>query len=212
METVRRIYPLGGIVYAVAVLAAYGVVSGDSPNIDASPSEIASFYGDETGAEQAAALLIAFGAPFLALFTVALWKALAPAAPERSGAATMALVGGAVAVSGILAQAGVHLALAEGADEGVEPVALQALSTLDEDIFLVAAAGLGILLLGSAGAILGRGALPRWLGWSALAIGALSFTFAAFQAFVLAHAWVVIASVVLVARGSRSPAPAPPVS
>jgi hypothetical protein len=196
METLRRLIPLAGLVFAASVFFAYGVVSGDSPDIDASPREVASFYSDNSGSEQATALLLAFGAPFLAIFAVALHRALSPPG-GRSAAATLALLGGGVAVAGFLAQAGVHLALAEGADEGVEPVALQALSTLNEDIFL-----------GSAGAILGTAELPRWLGWVGLALGALTFTFAAFQAFAAAHLWIVIMSVLLYRRqGPREPSP-----
>jgi hypothetical protein len=80
------------------------VVSGDSPDIDAPPHEVATFYADNTGSEQATALLLALAAPFLAIFTGALRGTLAPAG-ERSGAA---------AVAGFLVQAGVHRALGEG--------------------------------------------------------------------------------------------------
>ena len=211
MELLRRLSPLAGVVFAASVLLAYGVVSGDSPDIDASPHEVASFYADNTGSEQATALLLAFAAPFLAIFTVALWGTLAPLG-ERSGAAILALVGGAVAVAGFLVQAGVHLALAEGADEGVQPVALQGLNALDTDIFLASAAGLGILMLGSAAAILGRAPLPRWLGWAALALGVLTFTFAAFQAFAAAHLWIVVASILIYMRAPLGPKPGQPVS
>jgi rhodanese-related sulfurtransferase len=112
----QALIPLAGLVFAATVFLAYGVVSGDSPDIDASPGEVASFYSDNSGAEQATALLLALAAPFLAIFAVALRRALSPPG-GRSAAATLALLGGGVAVAGFLAQAGVHLALAEGADE-----------------------------------------------------------------------------------------------
>ena len=64
----------------------------------------------------------------------------------------------------------------------------------------------GIIALAVAGATLSLGALPRWLGWTALVLGVVMFIPppAGFIAFALMGLWIVAVSIVM-----RRPEPLP---
>ena len=60
--------------------------------------------------------------------------------------------------------------------------------------------------------ILRTGALPRWLGWVALALVVIGFTPIGFAAFLGAGIWIVVVSVMLAVRARRAPASTPAAS
>ena len=117
--------------------------------------------------------------------------------------------GGMVAVAGFLVGAAIHLALADGAKHGLDPVALQALNAIDNDDFLPFGIGVAIMLLGAAGAMIPQRGVLRWFGWIGLVLGLASFTPAGFIGFLGAGIWIIAASIVLFMRGGQSAPDAP---
>jgi hypothetical protein len=200
-----RFAPFTGIVFVVLLVVGFIPVGGDTPELDDSASKITSFYADHQGKEIAAVILVALAALFLALFAVTLRDYL-----RGDGGSdfwpTVSLVGGAVAVTGLLVAVGMHFALIDGGDKKISPDAMVALNALDNDNFFAFAPPLGIMLLGAAGATLRNGAaLPKWLAWVALVLFVVFFTPAGFAAFGLTGIWIIIASIVMY---RRSPAAA----
>jgi hypothetical protein len=207
----NRLAPLSGIAFVVLLVVAFIAVEGDTPDVDDPASKIASFYHDDQGQHIAAGVLVALAALFLAVFVSSLRDYLRDAGGDSDFWPTLALVGGTVAVGGLLVAVGVHFALIDGGDKNISPDAMVALNALDNDDFFAFAMPLGIMLLGAAGATLKTGAaLPRWMAWAAIVLLILFFTPAGFAAFGLTGIWIIIASIVMYQRlGTASGAATP---
>src|SRR3954454_8795442 len=209
MKTQPRFAPLTGIVFVVLLFVAFVVVEGETPNIDDSAQKITSFYHDDQGKHIAAVILVVLSTVFLTVFTVSLREFLR--VPGGSDFwPTVALVGGVVAVAGLLIAAGIHFALLDAGDEQISPDAIVALNALDADDFFAFATPLGIMLLGAGCATLrGGAALPRWMAWAAIVLFVVFFTPVGFVAFGLSGIWIIIASVLMYQRrGATTPAAA----
>jgi hypothetical protein len=200
----QRLAPLSGIAFVVLLLVGFIPVGGDTPDLDASGSSVVTYYANHQGSQIAAAILVALAALFLAIFTASLRERLRGSGGRSELWSTVVLIGGGAAVAGFLVAVGVHVALTDGGDKNLPADAMVALNALDNDDFFAFAIPIGIMLFGAAGAILGAGALPRWLGWVALVLGIFFFTPIGFVAGLLALIWIIVVSVLMY----RSPAPA----
>src|SRR5215212_6528361 len=208
----ERLAPLSGIVFVVLLVLGFAVFGGDTPDIDDSGSKIVEYYNDHQGSQITAAILVTLSTLFLAVFIVSLWDYLRSTGAGRDFWSTIALVGGAVSVSGFLVAVGVHVALIDGGDKNISPDAMVALNAIDNDNFFAFALPLGIMMLGATGAILKAGAaLPRWLGWAALVLFIVQFTPAGFIAFALTGIWIIVASILMYQHAARPTATAPAV-
>lgn len=192
-----RLAPLAGIVFVVLVVIAF-VLGGESPEADAPARQIASFYSENEIQQALSAYVLILAVPFLVIFGSALRGALSVA--EGSGAtwANVAFAGAVISATGFLVGAATVVSLTDGAEHGFPPEVMQAINAVSSDTFPIFVGGLGIMLLGAAGAILGGVGLARWLGWLALVIGVAIFVvYVSFFAFAAAGIWTIIASVVL---------------
>jgi hypothetical protein len=111
----------------------------------------------------------------------------------------LTLVGTAVIAVGFAIDVTISLALAE-AVEDIEPAAVQALQALWDNDFVPILLGLLLFLIATGLSILRHGALPKWLGWVALALAVIGFTPIGFAAFIGAGLWIAIVSVMLAVR------------
>jgi len=196
-----RFAPLSGIVFVVLLIVGFIPVGGNTPDLEDSASKITSFYADNQGKEIAAAIIVALAALFLAIFAVALRDHLRGRNTEGDFWPTLALVGGTVAVAGLLVAVGMHFALVDGGDKKIDPAAMVALNALDNDDFFAFSIPLGVMLLGAAGATLKGGAdLPNWMAWVAIVLLIAYFTPVGFAAFGLTGIWIIIASILMFRR------------
>jgi hypothetical protein len=197
----RRLIPLSGAAFVLLVVLAL-IVGGKTPSSGASVEEVARFYDDGLSRQFASTFVLAAAAPFIVLFGVALGGA-------SSSASARVLRAGAILVAAtVLVSAALHLAVVDGADQGISPTALQALNALDGNTWLAMTSGLGVLMLGAAGHLVSTGA--RWLGWPALVLAvALFVPFASVIAMLVTAIWIVLAGITT-ARG-RSAKPATPI-
>ncbi len=196
-----RLAPLSGIAFVVLLIVGLVVVSGNTPSIDDSASKIASYYGDHKAKETLAVIVVAISAVALAIFAVTLRNFLRDGGADRTIWPTLALFGGVVAVAGLFFAGAVHLALVNGGDKHISPVAMVAVNALDSEALLAFLVPLGIMLIGAAGATLsGGGALPKWMGWVALVIGIVFFTPAFFVSVLLMFIWIIVASILMYRR------------
>jgi hypothetical protein len=194
--TGARLFPLSGIAF-VALLVAGLLVSGETPASGASADEVASFYGDDLTRQYVSTFFLAAAAPFAVLFGVGLVSG------TRSGWADVVRAGAILVGAAVLLGASVRVAVVDGGDNNISETALQALNALDGNTWIAMTSAVGVLLLGSAGAMLSTGS-QRVLGWSALVLGvALFLPFVDFLAIIPSALWVVVASVVI-ARGRES--------
>jgi hypothetical protein len=194
---VKRIAPLAGIVFVVISVFAIAILGGNTPDGNASPAKVTSFFMDHHGAQAAAAHILPIGTVFLVVFAAGTYAALPK---DRGDLAKLGeivfLIGSAVTAATLLAAAALHLALTEGVHDNISPVATQALNAIDnhnDPLFV----SIGILLIGAAGAMIPhRGAL-RWLGWIALVAGVVIFTPLGFIGVLVALIWIIATGIVL---------------
>ena len=194
---VFRFAPLAGVVFVALTVVAVLGLGGDTPDIDSSPQEVAAFFSTHSGREEGGAFLLAIAIVFLVIFGASLRAALRPPGGRSDGWSSVAFGGVLVAAAGFLVAAAVRLAISEAADKHVPPSAVQALNALDNAGFLAFASGLGIMLLGAAGAMIGMAGKMRGLGWVALIIGVAVFTPLGELGFFASGIWIILASFAL---------------
>ncbi|MFL5908399.1 MAG: hypothetical protein ACJ75Z_12490 [Solirubrobacterales bacterium] len=201
----KRLAPLSGIVFVALLVVGFIPVGGETPDVNDSPSKITNFWADHHDKEVVAALLVAIGAIFLALFVATLRDRLRRTDQESGFSSNLILIGGTASVAGFMVAVGFHIALADGGDHHYSPQAMQALNVLDNDDFFAFAVPLGIMMLGVAAAtIRAGGALPTWLGWVALVLAIGQFTPVGFLFFGLTGIWIIVASIMLSARADEA--------
>lgn len=201
----KRLFHLSGLAFVVLVLVTVVGIGGSTPGTDASAAKLASFYSDNAIRQGLGSFVLALAALFVVLFGVGLTKSLGPRGHDGlSGWGYVLLVGTGLVAASVLLTAFVHFTLANGADEGISPVALQALNALDGNTWVAFNPAFGVMMLGGAGVIL-SGARSRWLGWVALLLGiAIFIPFVDFFALLGTLLWIAVASIAL-ARAEATP-------
>jgi hypothetical protein len=197
----RKLVPLGGIAFVVLVVATVVGIGGSTPDSHAAAAEVASFYDEHAVRQGIGAFVLAASVPFLVFFGIGLLAAL-----DARGSAwgRVLMAGNILTAAGVLTTAFIHFALVDGGDSGISPTALQALNVLDGNTWMAFNAGLGVMMLGAAGAMLSGGVL-RWLGWTALVLGLVLFIpFADFFALLVSLLWIVVAGIAIAGDGERA--------
>jgi hypothetical protein len=201
----RRLLPLSGVVFVVVALVAVIGVGGESPDIDASAAEVATFYDDNSVSQAIAAFLLAVAVPFLVFFAASIAIRVRPPEEDRPAWRYVLLTGAGLTAAALLITAAVVFAAADGGDNGISGEALQALNVLSSDTWVAFNASFGVMMLGAAGCLLGGALVPRWLAWAALVLGVLLFIpFADFIALVLTLIWIVVVSIILYSRAGTA--------
>lgn len=206
----KRLAPLTGVVF-VALLVASFIVSGNTPNSDASAQEVASFYNSHGTSQNVSALLGGLSVIFF-LFFLGILRAELRRREEGPGVlSATAFAGGILTAVGGATFAGFTIALADNPDK-VDPVASQALNVLSNDFFITLAAGTLVFLIAGGIAMVRFTAFPTWLGWAGIVIGVLWITPAFFVAGPGALLWVLVVSILLSQRAvpAATAPPSPP--
>jgi hypothetical protein len=197
-----RLLALSGAAGVAVIVVSIVALGGDTPNGDDSPGAIHRYYDAHELRQSAAAWVLALAAPLLAIFAAQLAARLGPGVDgsARRPWQTLLTAGGVAAGLGFLAAAFVHFALTEAANDGVTGGGLKALCELDANSWVSFNGGLGLLMLGAAGALLT--VRRSFFAWSALVLGvALYIPFASFPALILSGVWLIATSVQLYRRG-----------
>jgi hypothetical protein len=201
---------LTGVVFAVLLFVG-AMVSGNTPDSDASAQHVVSFYETHRSSQQASIFLIAYSIVFGLFFAAALRSYL------RGRAAEGALVGLGVSGMTVLAVgaatiAGLNFAATDVPGK-ISPGAEQALNVLQNDVFFALLIGAGVFLIGNGLAILTSLALPRWLGWVAVPLGVVAVTPIGWIVLIIGlPLWSLIVSVLMFIRqGAPAPAAVPTV-
>ena len=119
---------------------------------------------------------------------------------------SLGLVGAAILALGAAIDGTIAFAIAEAADD-IEPASVQTLQALWDNDFLPFALGTQVLWFATGISIVRHGALPKWLGWVAIAFGILSLTPIGWFAFLGGALWILVVSIMLTMRARRGPAP-----
>jgi hypothetical protein len=200
-----RLLPLAGVAYA-ALSVAGDLTIGPYPDASASPAELRTYFAHHASAVRAGGLLMIVAAYCLCLFGVAVWSRIRTR-PGTTAVSAFVLACTAVGVVSELAGAGTYVLLGNvGTNPTISPVALQAIQAGSQ--FGAGGGTLFMLGLFAAGAF--GAALPRWLAWSALALGIAALSQFGFLASMLFLVWSAVAGLVLSMRAVPGSSPATP--
>jgi len=200
----RRVWALSGVAFVVIALGGVVVFGGDTPDTDASAAKVVSYYSEHTTRQSIAAFVLAASVPFLVLFGIYLasFSGRGNDAGEAILWRRLLIAGTVIEAAMLLATALIHFALTDAVDQGVTGDAAQALNMLDGDSWIAWNSAFGVMMLG-AGATVFTSALPRWMGWVAIALGVLLFIpFADFFALLVTLIWIIVASILLYRQGA----------
>jgi hypothetical protein len=202
----RRLLPLGGIVYVVLALAGPVAFAQSTPETSDPGSKVVAFYHAHSTRQGVAAFVLAASVPFLVAFAASLATRLWPTDGYRRPVWELILLAGAAMTgAAIAATAWIHFALADAGDNRIGVAGVQALNELDNTFWVAVNPSLGVMLLGAAGAILASQWGRRWIGWAALVLGVALFIPAAdFVALLLSFLWVIVVAIMLYRDGSHA--------
>jgi len=210
METLA---PLTGIVAVVLYMAGFIVhdVVGDVPGADAPASDYARYYQEEDGSIWGSSILVSLAAAFFFWFVGTLRGALRAAEGGTGRLASTAHAGGIAIAVLLLASTGTQVSAAVVATERDEPIAPDiavAFWFMADGFFWAAFTGAAVLLAATGFALVRGAALPRWFGWSTLALGlVLVIPFINGAAFVFVFPiWIIATSLLLWQATSELPA------
>ena len=187
---------LSGLAFVVVTVVSIVGISGDTPDESSSAAKVASFYAAHDSRQILSAFVLAAAVPLLVIFAANLALSLWPSAETgRRPIWHVVLAGGSVLAGGAFAlTAFLHFTLADSADH-ISASTLQGLNVLDASVWVAFNSGLGVMMLGAAGAMLPRTESSRFLAWSALVLGlALFIPFADFFALILTGVWIIVVS------------------
>jgi len=204
----ERYSPLTGVLFVALVVAVFSI-GGSTPGVHDSAAKVQAFYSKHHDKQAALPFLLAIAIPFL-LFFVSTPRLHLRRVGRTGPLANAAFAGGVLAAAGFGILASVHLALAEAADNVKTIGTAQALNVLDNNDFIPAAAGLGLMVLAAGASAVRHGGLPKWLGWVGVVLGIAVFTPAGFFAFLASGVWIVIVSILLTLARQGAPAASAP--
>jgi hypothetical protein len=194
----NKLVPLSGVAAVLVILAGF-LVTGDTPDADASVTEVASFWTKHDSDGQFSGALLALGSVLFLIFSGTVAGVLRRAQNETGGASTLAYGGGILFAVGVAIFAGLVFTLGDvGAD--IDPSATQTLNALNEDLFFPIAAGSVAFLLGAGIGVLKTGVLPKALGWLAIAGVVIGVTPLGFLSMAVVALFTLISSVMLAMR------------
>jgi hypothetical protein len=191
-------------VAAIAVVFVAHLLHSGIPGATASPAELSAFYRTHTARSVVAADLIGIGAGFFLVFAAAVREQLRRDG-ERGIASSLVLAGAVLFAGGLTLTAALGYVL--GHDPGrFSPAAIQALHALFYDAATPIDVGAAVFLGAAGYAILRAHRLPRWLGWFALVVAALSLApspIGDFGALLGMPLWIIATTVALLTGRER---------
>jgi hypothetical protein len=190
--------PLTGALF-VALAVAIFAVAGDAPDAnDRTARQIVAYYSDHDGALIASVGPGLIGCALLVFFCAYLSSVL-----EGDLLPRVAFAGGVILAVGLVIDVTISVALVHAADH-IDPVAIQALSSLYGNDYIPFVLGAMLIVLASGLAIVRQDNLPHWLGWLGIALALPAPTPLGAITFVGGGIWILLASVVLWTRERRT--------
>ena len=204
-----------GIGFFIVLIISFIVAGEEPPEAKDGAQKVVDFYVDNKDSVEAGAGVGAVAAILLVFFSAYLRKVLRAAEGPGGWLSLVAFAGGlTIAISGAI-DSTISLALAEAADDKVDPGGIQGLQALFDNDWLPFVLGVLALEFASGISIVLHRALPVWLGWVAIVlglvgvVGVITLSEIGFVAVIGGGLWVLVVSILLTLRARRPAASAP---
>jgi Domain of unknown function (DUF4386) len=203
--------PLTGVIFVAFFVAVFVLIGDGVDATEESAQQVVDHYQDNETKEFIASICIGFAATFFLFFAGWLRRVLRDAEGPDGILSAVAFGAAIVFAAGAAVAAGIHIALADLADD-IDPVALEAINGIDFSMFFMFPVGLGTMAIAAGISAVRHGALPKSLGWAGIVAGALFFTPGFFVALFAVPLWILIVSVIGIRGAGAGRAPAAGVS
>ncbi|HCT79960.1 MAG TPA: hypothetical protein DGG94_06400 [Micromonosporaceae bacterium] len=200
-ERLERFAPLTGVLFLVLFAGVF--FSPETPGSDDPAAEMVKYWADHSAQQRWIAAIASLAAVVLVWFGGSLRRAILRVEGGDGRLAALAFAGTVVIAIGILIFSGFAFTAAETVNK-VPAEVTQTITVLSNEFFLPLAAGLLLLFLASALAILRHGVLPQWLGWVTLALVVLLLTPIGWLAFPGMALWAGLVGILLFIRGDTA--------
>jgi hypothetical protein len=183
---------IGGILFAVAFFA-----GGSTPNANASPASVISYFARNGSAAKTSALFGTFAVVFFVFFAVAMASRMRGCGTWLANGMIAGAVFGAVGVAALFC---VQYVLGDNA-RYLTAGSASALNLLDNNFVLPAAAGMCVFgIVGGLAVVVSR-APARWMGWVLMVVGVCCATPLLFFAILATAVWMLATGVWLAVQG-----------
>jgi hypothetical protein len=173
MQRISRWFPpFTGLLFTACFIAANFLLGDGEDPKKKTPQEIVNHFDDQFTRQIIGVIVI--GAAAITILYFGAWlRRLLRDAEGPGGILSAVVFGGAVAFAAGAAIAGsIHFVLVDLADD-LNPIAVQAINGLDDDMFLFFPVGIGTLILTTGISALRHGVMPSWLAWASLVLGVI---------------------------------------
>jgi hypothetical protein len=207
--------PATGIAFFVVLVISFIVAGEEPPEAKDGAQKVVDFYVDNKDSVEAGAGVGAVAASLMIFFSAYLRKVLQAAEGPGGWLSLVAFAGGlTIAISGAI-DSTISVALAEAADDKVDPAGIQGLQALFDNDWIPFVTGVLALEFAAGISIVLHRALPVWLGWVAIVlglcgvVGVVATSPIGFVAVVGGALWLLVVSILLTfrARGPAATAP-----
>jgi hypothetical protein len=197
MNRLSRWMPLAGVLFTLLLASIFLVPQ--TPDVNASPAKITSFYASHRGALQAQTYLLAYAAIALVCFMAILTTRLRRMGADMLG--RIAFAGSIMLAAGFAFGAATNIMLTHKSVT-YDASSAKTLNLIANDSFFIAiAVGLVLMMVPTGIAILGTKSLPAWMGWVAVVAGVgAAVGWVAWIALMVTGLWSLVASVMLYQR------------
>jgi hypothetical protein len=198
--------PLLGIAFIVVLFISF-IVMGEPKDADHPANEIRDWYVDNKDGAQIGAVLSALAGTLLIFYGAYLRTVLRAAGGENSMLPGLVVVGLSIVAIGAAIDGTILFATAEAAED-IPAESTQTLQALWDNDFIPIALGVLVFLWSFGLSVLRTGALPKWMGWVAIAFGIVACTPIGWVGAIGAALLILVSSILLSVRARRTPAAA----
>ena len=192
-----------GLGFIVLLIVSF-IVIGEPKDAKHPADEIQQWYTDNKDAVQIGAI-ISIGAAVLLIFFGAYLRTVLEEAGGGPMLPILVLIGLTIVAIGAAIDNMFLFATAERADD-IPATSVQTIQAIWDNDFLPFLLGVTVFLWSVGISVVKTGAVPKWLGWVAIALGVISVTPIGFAGALGAALWIIVASILLSMRARSGPA------
>lgn len=206
MNDKHWIAALSGLGFLVVIIIAV-ITLGAPPSLgDDTVREIIDYYSGNDAELWAGLIVEILAAALLVFYGGYLRMVLREAEGEGHMLSPVVLAGATITAIGFSIDATINLALLQSIND-LDPPAVQAISALWNNDYLVVVLGMFVFMLSAGMSSLRHGALPKWLAWVAIVTAFVIITPAGFFGMFAAALWIATTSVMFTMRERASGRP-----